>query len=113
MKVLRLGPGLGGGEGDQIDQALVRGLRTLPPGSLPLEAACTQGGIVDDRDAAFTVLGIDATPRWVTARVGIFFKELVGGCNCHDDPIESHAYGVFQVEVDRTTGVTTISPVDD
>lgn len=87
-----------------LAQELCSTLKALPSGTLPLEAACGQGGMVDDRDIAATVLGMEQTADHILARVGIFFTEVVGGCNCNEGPIEVNAYCVLEVRIDRTTG---------
>ena len=74
-------------------------LSTLPPGILPLAQACTQGGLVDETGRSLSVLGTQhSSGQWV-ARVGVFFTERVGGCNCHDDPAESTVYAVIEVRL--------------
>jgi len=83
----------------------------LPTGTLPLRHGCEQGGLVDDHDISASVLGVEQTPDHVTARVGVFFTEIVGGCNCHDDPLQASAYCVIEVRIDRTTGATEFSPL--
>jgi len=90
---------------------LARALKALPAGSLPLQGGCDQGGLVDDRDISASVLSVDQTKDCVTARVGVFFTEIVGGCNCNDDPLEANAYCVLEVAIDRTDGATELTPL--
>lgn len=113
MTRCRLDAGLGGDRGQDFADKLVRALRALPAGSLPLTAACTQGGWVDDSDLAISVLTISGDDGAVSARVGVFFTEVVGGCNCNDDPVGCSAYGVVRVTLDRTTGIAEIVPDGD
>ena len=113
MNVLRFEPGVVGGNAQEIGRTLLRALRALPSGSLPLGSSCRQGGMVDESDLAFSMLTLDAAGDRITARVGVFFSELVGGCNCNDDPVVFNAYGVLRVAIDRITGVATISPDTD
>lgn len=88
-------------------------LQGLPPGTLPLQAGCTQGGLVDDHDVATTVLAVEQSSDRVVTRVGVFFTELVGGCNCHDDPLAVNAYCMLQVTLDRASGVARIRAAAD
>ena len=76
----------------------------LPPGSLPLQQATTQGGLVDDSQITVTVLGSEREGDEIVARVGVFFEEVVGGCNCHDDPVSVNGYCMLQVRIDANTG---------
>jgi len=113
VTVLRLEPALLDGDAQALTLALVRALQALPPGSLPLGAVCRQGGLVDERDLAFSVLSLNATDARISARVGVFFGEVLGGCNCSDDPVVFNAYGVLLIAIDRVTGVASISPDAD
>ena len=87
---------------------LAAGLQALPPGTLPLHIGCTQGGLVDDHDITATVLSVERGTDRAVARVGVFFTELVGGCNCHDDPLAVNAYCELRVTLDRAAGVARI-----
>lgn len=89
---------------------LAQRVQALPAGALPLQIGCRQGGRVDDHDIATTVLGVDQQADQVVARVGVFFTELVGGCNCNDDPVEVNAYCVLRVSIERATGIAHFEP---
>jgi hypothetical protein len=93
-----------------LARALASALEALPPGALPLRECCNQGGWVDDSALAFSVLELRPDPLCIEARVGVFFTELVGGCNCHDDPAQVNAYGVFEVRIDRISGLAEVVP---
>lgn len=79
-------------------------LAALPVDTLPLHLATTQGGQVAEDSVSFTVLRIDTDDSAVRARVGAFFTEVVGGCNCHDDPYQVNGYCELAVTVDRASG---------
>ena len=77
---------------DGVDTAtLVRALERLPHGTLPLHEACTQGGMVDDSGLSISVLRHAISDTHVTLRLGVFFADIVGGCDCPDDPIATHS----------------------
>ena len=78
-------------------------IKHLDAGSLPLQQFTTQGGIVDDADISVTVLGLDDQGDEIRAKVGVFFTEVVGGCNCHDDPVLANAYGELRLSINRQT----------
>ena len=109
MTGLRLEPALLGGDAQVLTRALVHALKALPPGSLPLGAVCRQGGLVDESELGFSVLALNAADARITARVGVFFGEVLGGCNCSDDPVVFNAYGVLRIAIDRGTGIASIS----
>lgn len=97
---------------DELADCLNKALRSLPPGSLPLRGGCEQGGLVDDSDLSVSVLAVDRTADQTTARVGVFFTEIVGGCSCHDDPVRANAYCMLEVVIRNTDGDTRISPLE-
>lgn len=99
--------------GAAFAETLKRELAALPSGSLPLARATTQGGQVDDRDIAVTVLGATADADAIRARVGVFFTEVVPSCSCGDDPLEVNAYCVLRIDIDRTTAAAAFSVVAD
>jgi hypothetical protein len=76
-------------------------LLALPLEKLPLHLACNQGGFVKTEDLSVSVLASKRSADLAVCRVGFFFTERVGGCNCHDDPLEVAAYGVFEVRLSR------------
>ena len=68
--------------------------------------------MIDDNNISASVLGVEQTADHLTARVGVFFTEIVGGCNCNDDPAEANAYCVIEVRIDRATGIAVLTPED-
>ena len=90
---------LDAGDADGFTRRLLATLQELDPASLPLEVGCTQGGRIDAADISFGLLDHCWDDR--TARVGVFFTEVVGGCNCHDDPVRNPVYLVMVVRFDR------------
>ena len=83
-------------------------LEALQPGSLPLQQFTTQGGVVDDADISVTVLSVVGHEHEILAKVGVFFTEVVGGCNCHDDPVHSNAYAEMMLAINRQTAEADI-----
>jgi hypothetical protein len=101
---------------DGVDEtALLLALQRLPPDALPLHETCTQGGMVDDGDLGISQLSRATSESHVTARVGVFFDEIVGGCNCHDDPVATARYAVLAVRIargDGSAGIRLVSKTD-
>ena len=93
---------------DALSACLAAGLKTLPPGCLPLQACCQQGGLPDLETLAVSILGLSREPQRVVARVGVFFDEVVGGCSCHDDPVRANAYCAFELTLQRADGVAEL-----
>lgn len=111
MASIRLAHCLEAAGSTDFADCLARALKALPAGSLPLQGGCDQGGLADDSDISASVLSVDQTEDCMVARVGVFFTEIVGGCNCNDDPLEANAYCVLEVAVDRIDGATVLTPL--
>lgn len=92
---------------------LQQALMELPPGSLPLHHGCLQGGWVDDSDLSLSMLGNSFEGDRAVVRVGVFFSEVVGGCNCHDDPVNNNAYAVVEVRLDGRQNIVSYRALDD
>lgn len=94
---------------DGIDApTLIKALEQLPHGTLPLHEACTQGGMVDDSGLSVSVLRCVASDSHVIVRLGVFFAEVVGGCNCHDDPVATQSYALLGLRIARSDGAAEI-----
>jgi hypothetical protein len=89
---------------DRFARQLKVALEHLPPGTLPLAQATTQGGLVDDSDISVTVVAVHDDGDFIRARVMVFFSEIVGGCSCGDDPLSSTAQGELEVSIERRSG---------
>ena len=76
-------------------------LEGLADGTLPLDKGCSRGGYADGREIAVTILDVKDGQRSIRARVGVFFRELVAGCSCGDDPLTESGYCEMEVTIDR------------
>lgn len=94
---------------DQISRVLKREIEMLGQGILPLHLGTQHGGMVDDGNITVTVNKVSSSEKELTASVGIFFNEIVGGCSCGDDPVTQNAYCELLVEVEVTTGKARFS----
>lgn len=99
--------------GDDFAATLKRELGALPPGSLPLARGTTQGGHVDDGDIAVTVLDAVEDTDAIRVRAGVFFTEVVPSCSCGDEPLETNAYCVLSIGIDKATAVAAFAVASD
>ena len=99
-------------EGDPVDfpVRLKSELQAMEKGALPLHKFTNQGGKVNDADLSASVLSVNENEGHITAKVGIFFIEVVGGCNCDDDPEEVNAYCEMVLRIDRETMTASFVP---
>jgi len=94
---------------DTFKSSLKLEIENLDAGTLPLEHGVSQGGNIDDSNITATILNIADETSTITGKVGIFFTEIVGGCNCNDDPVETNAYCEIIITINKTTATTTIT----
>lgn len=98
--------------GRGFDDACLRDrLNGLPTGILPLADACTQGGRVDESARSIGVLRSWHEDGCGHVRIGVFFGEVVAGCNCNDDPVTDNVYACFELCIEPAlagTGVTAV-----
>ena len=99
-------------KGEYFRQTLKRQIKSLVPGSLPLEKGLTQGGYVDDRDIDVTVLNNVDSEKNLTLKLGIFFTEIVINCGCGDDPMPVNGYCEMQMIIDKQSGAAGFEVID-
>lgn len=93
--------------------AVTAELRQLAPERLPLHRATTQGGLVKPDSISISMLGAHCRGPSTVVRASVFFAEVIGGCNCHDDPLEANGYCVLEVTVDHRLGTVAIALMPD
>ncbi len=98
---------------DHFAGLLKQELAALETGVLPLDRGGALGGYVDDSDMTVTVIAVTDDSDCVHARIGVFFRELLAGCSCGDEPSPINAYCELQVAIDKTTADVTFSLIPD
>jgi hypothetical protein len=76
----------------------------LPPGTLPLLEDASCDGLPDDTAIQVMVFNSDDSPQSIQCRVGIFFREIIAGCSCGDEPFPQNVYREMLVRIDKSTG---------
>jgi hypothetical protein len=93
---------------DSFERTLKSEIENLETGSLPLENGISQGGRIDDSNITATILNTSDNSSVIKTKAGIFFTEIVGGCNCNDDPVEINAYCEIIINIDKATAKANI-----
>ena len=86
---------------ESFRETLKSEIESLANGTLPLDKGCSRGGYADGREIAVTILDVKQGERFLRARVGVFFSEVVAGCSCGDDPLTESAYCEMEVAIDK------------
>jgi len=94
-------------------QTLQKEIRGLKSGSLPLHKATSQGGHVNDSNISVTVLAAKDLGNTISIKAGVFFSEVVAGCNCGEEPMEHSAYCEMQITIDKNTADALFEIVRD
>lgn len=84
---------------DALGAALADWLHALSTGALPAPLCCSRGGQIAPEDWSVSVLETRRSGDEIAARVGLFFTEIVGGCNCHDEPPRFSDYCELRLEI--------------
>ena len=69
--------------------------------------------MVDERDLKASVTRLLVEAQQISADISVFFTEVVGGCNCHDDPVGYPACCRLRLRVDRGSAEAHIEVLDD
>ena len=93
---------------EQFKRILTQELQALESTALPLHLATTQGGYVNKDNLGITLLSATEDQFELKIKAGLFFTEIIGGCNCHDDPIEANAYCQLEISINKGNASTRI-----
>lgn len=89
-----------------VDRVALRSsLAAVPLDRLVLQGACQHGGWVVGESVQVSVLGARLDGDTVVVRAGAFFVERLGGCNCHDDPVEYQGHAVIELRIARDSAI--------
>ena len=87
----------------------------LDASQLPLQQGLTSGSHALDDGIQASILSVTEQGGQINARVGIFYRSVIAGCNCADDPtpvepVEEYCELLFVIE--RATGMATVALAD-
>jgi hypothetical protein len=94
-------------DGDGLVDGLRAALRELDTEALPQRLCCERGGIIKPESWSIDVLEAQRQDGTVSVRLGLFFTEIVGGCNCHDDPANYNEYRSLRLTIACPSGELT------
>jgi len=99
----------------ELKSRLKQALEKIDGVSLPLQQGLTRSSYTDGKDFSVTVLGLTQDSQQIHARVGIFYKGIIVGCNCADDPSpvpELDEYCELELVIDPSSGSTEVTLAD-
>ncbi|MCP3849917.1 MAG: glucosamine--fructose-6-phosphate aminotransferase [Gammaproteobacteria bacterium] len=94
---------------EDFKKTLKHELESLADGVLPLDRATCQGGKADGNNISALINTATETETSIQVNVGVFFNEIIAGCNCGDDPMSENTYCDLLVTIDKTTAESYFS----
>jgi len=78
---------------------------------LPLQEGLTQGSSVSTSKFSAMIISDSEEADSLNVKAGIFYKSVIAGCNCADDPSpidEQTEYCEVRFEINKETAETTV-----
>lgn len=88
---------------EDFKKVLKQELESLDSGTLPLDQAICQGGKADGSNISALINSTSQNEAHIKIHVGVFFDEIIAGCNCGDDPMTENTYCDLLVSIDKVT----------
>lgn len=86
----------------------------LGAGQLPLQQGLSTGNYVADEPVTVAINSIVELENVIRVNAGVFYKGIIGGCSCADDPTpnsEINEYCEVQFDIDKVTAATSVALV--
>lgn len=97
-----------------FEETLRTELEALGVDQLPLQAGLRQGSHALADTVSASILGTTEDATAIHVKAGLFYRSLIAGCNCADDPTpddELNEYCEIRVSIDRASGAVTLTLV--
>ncbi|MBF0264450.1 MAG: hypothetical protein HQL46_04200 [Gammaproteobacteria bacterium] len=79
-------------EQNEISSKLKKYLLSLPPEKFSLGELTRFTGFIDNESFSFNILSIQKNSDTIQVKLGLFFNEIMGGCNCSEEPFHEINY---------------------
>ena len=100
----------------EFSDVLKTELKQLQADQLPLQQGLSIGNYVADEPFTCVINHAAERDGVICVTLGIFFKSVIGGCSCTDDPTpasEINEYCEVQLDIDRDSAAATVALVAD
>lgn len=95
-----------------LKETLAAEVISLGLDTIPLYLATEQGGLINEDSISLSILSKSEKDHYINIKAGFFFTEIVGGCNCDDDPSETNIYCVLSIKINKKTASCEFSIED-
>jgi hypothetical protein len=96
----------------EFEAVLKREIAQLGGDRLPLQQGLSTSSYVVEGELDVLIHGASEDAGVIRVQAGIFYKGIVAGCSCADDPTpvdENSEYCEVQVEIDKATAEATVT----
>ncbi len=110
--MVHLGKALSAWGTPAFESALKQEIAQLNADVLPLQQGLSTGTHVADAAVSVTVNSATEMGQVIRVRVGVFYKGIIAGCSCADDPTtgsESNEYCEVQLDINKLTAEAKIA----
>lgn len=93
-------------------EAVLKQEIVLHADQLPLHQGLSTGNYVAAEPVSVAIISVVDLGNEIRVKAGIFYKSVLGGCSCTDDPTpasEFDEYCMVQMNIDKTTAATAVS----
>lgn len=97
-----------------FDAVLKNDIQQLSVDQLPLQEGLSGTSCVAPSGFEAMIISTSEADGMIRAKAGIFYKGILGGCSCADDPTpveEESEYCVVQFEINKRTGEAAVALV--
>jgi hypothetical protein len=94
---------------DSFEETFKHEVEALDAGLLPLQQGLSGTSAVTDDPFKVMLIGATDAGECIRVKAGIFYKGILGGCSCADDPTPLEAqpeYCEMWFEIDKRSGAT-------
>ena len=95
-----------------FEPVLKEQIEQLTLDELPLQQGLVAGSHALEAGIQAMVLATSETDRHILAKIGIFYRSMIAGCSCADDPTpvdECNEYCEVELKIDTLTAETAIA----
>ena len=93
-----------------------REIELLSVTGLPLQQGLTIGSYALDKDIEAMILNVRESDEFIHVKAGIFYKAIIAGCSCSDDPTpidECNEHCEVMIDIHKASGAATITLLPD
>lgn len=116
QSILRLEAALKVWPSDSFSTVFKQNIEQLDVSMLPLQQGLSQGSYVAHEPFKVMIISVSEETDSILVKAGIFFKSIIAGCNCADDPTPADTlseYCVVQFDINKTTAETGVQLIKD